>query len=326
MKVKIEDLKPNPYRDISNYPINEEKVATLVASMEQTGFWDNILARNFNGEIQIAYGHHRLMALKKVMSPSAEVEIPVKELDDATMLRIMANENMEQWQAGPGVIDETVRVAKKYLEEHPEEAKKLNFPTGKIGVEVIAGFLGWPKTRVGYAIERISLINDKILDRETIENIRTENQAREYVKLVKKRALPVDKQKVSTKKVKAEGMVRDGIRDDARVEKSISPIKKQKKDGGKKEFGKFIKIFVSEANLFSNSLTKLIEYKGAFDSDYYHKALDRNQLNVCLKMIRECINNLIGEEDEVENEPANTNSNQNELVSGAEISGGTHDR
>ncbi len=33
----------------------------------------------------------------------------------------MANENMEEYRTGPAIIDETVRVAKKYLEEHPEE-------------------------------------------------------------------------------------------------------------------------------------------------------------------------------------------------------------
>jgi len=28
---------------------------------------------------------------------------------------------MEEYKVGPGVIDETVKVAKKFLEEHPEE-------------------------------------------------------------------------------------------------------------------------------------------------------------------------------------------------------------
>ena len=37
----------------------------------------------------------------------------------------MANENMEEYRTGPAIIDETVRVAKKYLEEHPEELKSL---------------------------------------------------------------------------------------------------------------------------------------------------------------------------------------------------------
>ena len=43
---------------ISYLPI--EKIESLAKSINQTGFWDNILARKKNGKIQIAYGHHRL--------------------------------------------------------------------------------------------------------------------------------------------------------------------------------------------------------------------------------------------------------------------------
>ena len=119
MKVKIEQLEPNPYRDMKNYPIKEEKVKTLVDSIQQTGFWDNILARKQGSKYQIAYGHHRLAAIREVMKPTDEVDIPVKELTDALMLKIMANENMDDWKAAPQVIDETVRVTKRFLEEHP---------------------------------------------------------------------------------------------------------------------------------------------------------------------------------------------------------------
>jgi ParB-like chromosome segregation protein Spo0J len=68
----------------------------LVASIGQTGFWDNILARKKDDQIQIAYGHHRLAALRQCMKPNDTVDIPVKPLDDATMLKIMANENMDE--------------------------------------------------------------------------------------------------------------------------------------------------------------------------------------------------------------------------------------
>ena len=115
MRVQIKDLKPNPYRDMEHYPIDQDKIQSLKDSIEQTGFWDNILAREINGVIQIAYGHHRLEALKQVMKPTDYVDIPVKKLDDATMIQIMANENMEQWEMRPGVINETVKVARDFL-------------------------------------------------------------------------------------------------------------------------------------------------------------------------------------------------------------------
>ena len=181
MRIRIKDLKPNPFRDMKNYPINEQKVKSLTNSINQTGFWDNILARpkpnhtfmtekiidsdeeydqpeymhiiyDENGEeedyddpiFEIAYGHHRLVALKKLFKPDDYVDIPVKELDDSTMIRIMANENDENWGTSPKIIDETVRVTKKFLEEHKEliPAVSMGAAHGTIGPAIISNFLG----------------------------------------------------------------------------------------------------------------------------------------------------------------------------------------
>ena len=67
----------------------------------------------------------------------------------------MANENMEEYRTGPAIIDETVRVAKKYLEEHPEESP-LPLRGAVAGREIVASFLNWPESRVGYSLERLS--------------------------------------------------------------------------------------------------------------------------------------------------------------------------
>ena len=74
----------------------------------------------------------------------------------------MANENMEEYRTGPAIIDETVRVAKKYLEEHPEELKSLteamdDVKRVRIGSPIISVFLGWPESRVSYSLERLNL-------------------------------------------------------------------------------------------------------------------------------------------------------------------------
>ena len=84
------------------------------------GFWDNILARGIDGHVQIAYGHHRLEALKRIKDLTEMVDIPVKTFTDATMIQTMANENMDDWKLGPKVIDETVKVTKKFLEDNPD--------------------------------------------------------------------------------------------------------------------------------------------------------------------------------------------------------------
>jgi hypothetical protein len=82
-----------------------------------------------------------------------------KDLDDATMLRIMANENLSDWAATPGVINETVFAAKEFLDEHLSEVEwdtsqeflkglfdsKKAFDTARgmgVGESVVKKFLG----------------------------------------------------------------------------------------------------------------------------------------------------------------------------------------
>lgn len=202
MKIKIKDLRPNPYRDMDNYPIDEEKVESLINSINQTGFWDNILARKKEGEIQIAYGHHRLVALRKVMKPTDEVDIPIRSLDDATMLKIMANENMDEWKTNPTVIDETVKITKQFLEKHPEEIKKLSHHgrTTLTGSRMIAAFLGWKEFKVQYSLERLGLIDEGIIEPEAVKILPTERAARDFVKAVKQfKPTPVQQKKAAAR-------------------------------------------------------------------------------------------------------------------------------
>lgn len=105
----IKDIKPNPFRHIERYPIHREKVAKLRQSIQQTDFWDNIVARARDGKAEIAYGHHRLVALKEEYGPNRKVDLIIKKLDDQTMIQIMAQENMQEWESDAAVIHETIR-------------------------------------------------------------------------------------------------------------------------------------------------------------------------------------------------------------------------
>ncbi len=64
MKFQLKDVVSNPFRRTEKYPISPEKVAALIESIESTGFWENIVGREVDGKLQIAYGHHRLAALR----------------------------------------------------------------------------------------------------------------------------------------------------------------------------------------------------------------------------------------------------------------------
>jgi len=190
MKIQIQNLEPNPYRDMSNYPIDQEKIQSLKNSIEQTGFWDNILARQSNGKFQIAYGHHRLEVLKQVLKPTDEIDIPVKKLSDALMIKIMAKENDNDWQTNVAITDETVRVTKKFLEENTEEIN--NFHTGVEKSQwskesfKIANFLDWSEHKVFDSLQRIGMIKSGKIEKDVIESMPHEKAAKRFTSAVKK--------------------------------------------------------------------------------------------------------------------------------------------
>ena len=176
MKIKVKNLIANPYRNIEVYPIDRTKVEQLRNSIRETSFWDNILARPApkNGKYQIAYGHHRLIAIKEELGKDTAIDIPVRKLSDEDMLKIMANENMEQWTTDWRVIVETVKQTRKFLEEHSEIAKKLGaYTRGKreVGRIVISKFLGanWSPAKITQAL---AIMKDEHIKAFSVERIK----------------------------------------------------------------------------------------------------------------------------------------------------------
>jgi hypothetical protein len=221
MKVKIKDLYPNPYRDMDNYPINRVKVDSLKASIKQTGFWDNIVAREKDGQIQIAYGHHRLTALREALPWDTEVDIPVKDLSDSTMIQIMANENMQEYSTSPATIDETVKVAKKFLEENPNELKKYGeYQKGSVGANYVSRFLNWPESRIHYSLQRLNLIESGTVSKAAINQLPTDNAARSFTKAATKWNLSTEEQEEVANEI-----VESGNMGYEQIEKKISEKK-----------------------------------------------------------------------------------------------------
>jgi hypothetical protein len=115
--IKVSTIENNPHRDMARLPLDNDKVERLMISIKDTEFWDNVVVRphpNGNGNYQLAYGHHRLEALRRLKVHS--VNIPVKDLDDDTMLRMMARENYE-WGQSPNLVLETVRQVRIHLDK-----------------------------------------------------------------------------------------------------------------------------------------------------------------------------------------------------------------
>ena len=213
MKLQIKQINPNPYRDMDRLPISTIKVEQLVGSIEQTGFWDNILARPKPGEkdvYELAYGHHRLEALKQ--AGYTEIDIPVKDLDDSTMIQIMLNENMQEWNITISVINESVRVAKDYIDselrkyESWEELKRTGGTTSMlfktwdfksepelwqrlktrgVGKETLEIFMGKPWK--GYQIrEGLANYHTATIDKTAVESLQMTDRSSAFRKAVQK--------------------------------------------------------------------------------------------------------------------------------------------
>lgn len=226
MKIGVRDVEANPYRKISTYPIDAAKVEALKTSIRETDFWDNVLVRRkpgAAGKYELAYGHHRLTALREL--GIKEIDIPVKDLDDATMLRIMAGENMDIYKSDPKVINETVQVAKEFIdaelakyETWGELAKKAGVFTSLLcsmskeskgqyppkwyfnqakaqgaGRNIICSFLGgnWKEHMVRNAL---LFLHDDTIDRKAIEKFPTMEQAKDFRKALKRYEIPIEEQ------------------------------------------------------------------------------------------------------------------------------------
>jgi hypothetical protein len=174
MKISVQQLRPNPYRDLSRYPILREKVEALKASIRSTGFWDNVLVRKADdgSHFELAYGHHRLEALKELIDEKAfdaeqELELCVRKLDDATMIRIMANENVNEYHVTSEIIDETIRVAREYIQAQSKT------PLTEITPSDISQFLGgtWNEDKVGISLQRLGLFDRGVIKREQLKGL-----------------------------------------------------------------------------------------------------------------------------------------------------------
>jgi hypothetical protein len=200
-RVKISDIRPNPFRHIDQYPILREKVDYLRRSFQSTGYWGNIVARPVNGKCEIAFGHHRLQAMREEYGEDPEVDILVRELDDQDMLRMMANENMDGFGSSATVRHLAIRaVVEAYAEgkielrapdpkTHPTAIRYApSFVAGDVprapggrpySALSVAEFLGWVKpsgeaqAKVRSALTALSLIEDGIMTEAQFEGLST---------------------------------------------------------------------------------------------------------------------------------------------------------
>jgi len=77
-RVKLGDIKPNRFRNLDRWPLEQEVLDKLKQSIHETGFWNNLQAiENERGEIELRFGHHRLAAGLELFGPEYEAAIEI---------------------------------------------------------------------------------------------------------------------------------------------------------------------------------------------------------------------------------------------------------
>ena len=229
MKLKLKDILPNPFRDVKRNPLDEAKVAELVSSIHDTGFWDNVVVRkNKAGKYELAYGHHRIAAAIK--AGIVEADFIVKKLDDAMMLKIMARENSETYKYTVLALIESVRGVVEALADGRIPAFGINPSTPAVHLRYapsyapgvvpstnlverpyttveVANFLGYSKAEgakaddsVIAALNALELMQKGILDDKAIQGLKI-NQLLVMTRDIKKR---LEKTSAATKVTQAE--------------------------------------------------------------------------------------------------------------------------
>lgn len=115
MKVSIDLVKPNPFRDFEIDPFDNDQIGNLVSSINQLGQFGAVPVRphpHEKGAYQQASGHHTVEALRR--SGAKEVNIECRERSDDEMALLMGVENLTQRTNSTGAIADAV-AAQAYL-------------------------------------------------------------------------------------------------------------------------------------------------------------------------------------------------------------------
>ena len=230
MKILVKNIRPNPFRKIKSYPINRENVEGLKIKIKKTSFWDNLMARPHpkkEGIYQIAYGHHRLAALRELKIK--EIDIPIRNLDNNTMIIMMADENLKQ-DTSLAIMNETVYAVKDYLDKELAKVNELKYADkfikvlfkgvkgdfkkckeNGVGRIPILKFLNGGKKKgvwKQYMIQDALKIKEEdvkeIVDKKAVEVFDKHYTAKQFRKAVKDYHVPKAKQKDLAKKIKKE--------------------------------------------------------------------------------------------------------------------------
>jgi hypothetical protein len=211
------------------------------------------------------------------------------------MLKIMANENMEEWQSSVGVIDETVRAAVRFLSSKP------GFTDTNLRI-IVSDFYGWPPGRVMLSLNRINAVQSGSVNKQIMESIPTAKAATAFAAAVKAAKsdgaeLTVGEQRRAANQIIDSG--RHGITDVKKaVMNEISNPEKKKETSQQLKIVQFDKYLIDLSRRASDMKDEMISLRSAKDAirDFsYNQFHSRVQLKLALEDLQLSINNTLKE-------------------------------
>jgi ParB-like chromosome segregation protein Spo0J len=140
MKVKICDIKPNPFkRFINEGELDSERIDKLMESIEHGTLPAQFVARkNEAGKWEQTSGHHRLAAFKKKYGKEFEVDITPVKFSDELMLVDMVRENITQRNSDFQDTEASIVLARNWLQSKANGVNQFhNIMKGKKGFQEI---------------------------------------------------------------------------------------------------------------------------------------------------------------------------------------------
>lgn len=331
MKIKVSDIEANPYRGMDKYPIDRAKVDAFKNSIHEKGFWENFIVRPYpakKGKYQIAYGHHRLVALKELRVKEVD-NIPCHNLTDDQMMQIMAEENLN-WETSPTIINLTVQQAKEYLDKKVkennygalEESFRCLFDSewdfknikGKgVGRKTITKFLGknWEVKEwfVQAALATLKAEKEGTLDRAALETIPHIDPANAFRNEVTKHRIPKSQQKKIAREIVKEKIGSKHIPDLVAEHSTLPPLERKKSKAQKPV--PMLDDFVKETIVAMHDVyLKLCRIKNHLDN--IQSNLIRRPFGSQCRELNKLLNNII---EEYENEKAKKTKETKALAS-----------
>jgi ParB-like chromosome segregation protein Spo0J len=136
--VSIDKIDPNPMRRLKKYPYNEARVENLQDSIASVGFFEGVHARKKGNRYQLAFGHHRTEACRRL--GIKKILLLVKQYTDREMLKLLSRENDD---VGEGRMEVFLEVWEGSVDEYAKELKGVSDAerTGFIARELGGGWL-----------------------------------------------------------------------------------------------------------------------------------------------------------------------------------------